>query len=186
MHIYKWTHKETGKTYVGQSIQDPNQRRLEHIAHSRHSEKTYHFHNAIRKYGVDAFDWEVLEYALSIDELNRLEVFYMNKYDSIENGYNLREGGDNRLHSDESKKRMRESQKKAHQRRRENGTEGGWKRKDGGPMKGKTCSEEHKRKVGLANKGKKHSEKTKTKLKLALQGKTWKTIDGKRVWMEKE
>ena len=27
MHIYKWTQKETGKCYIGQSIQEPNQRR---------------------------------------------------------------------------------------------------------------------------------------------------------------
>ncbi len=40
-------------------------------------------------------------------------------------------------------------------------------------MKGKTCSEEHKRKVSLANKGK-------------FKNKTWKLIDGKRVWMEAE
>ena len=121
MHVYKWTHKETGKSYIGQSIQDPNRRRLEHISHSKHSEKTYHFHNAIRKYGVEAFDWQVLEYASTIDKLNQLEEFYINKYNSIENGYNLREGGDNKLHSEESKKRMSEAQKAAHARRRANG-----------------------------------------------------------------
>jgi len=44
------------------------------------------------------------------------------------------------------------SQKEAHAKRRANGTEGGWKRKDGGAMRGKT----HPNKGGTnANKGKK-------------------------------
>jgi hypothetical protein len=30
MHIYKFTHIETGRCYVGQTIQQPNRRRLEH------------------------------------------------------------------------------------------------------------------------------------------------------------
>ncbi len=171
MHIYKWTHKTTGKVYIGQSIQEPNQRRLEHICGSCYTDKSYHFHNAIRKYGVEAFDWEVLDYANNLEHLNELEEKYMKEYNSIEEGYNIRQGGDNRLHSEESKQRMSEAQKAAHARRRANGGDGGWTRRDGGPMKGKTCSEEHKRKVGLANKGK-------------MKGKTWKLIDSRRVWME--
>lgn len=169
MHIYKWTHISSGKCYIGQSIQDPNRRRLEHIANSRKSKKTYHFHNALRKYGIENFNWEVLVYTNSIENLNKLEEYYIEKYNSINTGYNIREGGNNKLHSKESKKRMSESQKTAHKRRRENETEGGWKRRDGGPMKGKV----HPNKRGTsANKGK-------------LKGKTWKLVNGNRVWMEK-
>ena len=171
MHIYKWTHKETGKVYIGQSTQEPNRRRLEHINGARYTNKSYHFHNAIRKYGVEAFEWEVLDYANNLEHLNELEEKYIEEYNCIEEGYNIRQGGNNRLHSKESKQRMSEAQKVAHARRRANGKDGGWTRKDGGPMKGKVCSEEHKRKVGLANKGK-------------LKGKTWKIVNGKRVWME--
>lgn len=35
MHIYKFTHITSGKSYVGQTTQNPNQRRLEHIADSK-------------------------------------------------------------------------------------------------------------------------------------------------------
>jgi len=173
MHVYKWTHRESGKIYIGQSIQDPNRRRLEHISGSRYSKKTYHFHNAIKKYGAEAFDWEVIAYADSLEQLNELEEKYIEKYDCIKNGYNIRQGGSNKLHSEESKVRMCEAQRRAHARRRAAGTEGGWKRKDGGPMKGKKCSEDHKQKIGAAN-------------KTRYTGKTWKVINGKRVWMEKE
>lgn len=173
MHIYKWTHKESGMTYIGQSVQDPNRRRLEHISNARHTKKTYHFHNAIRKYGVDAFDWEVIALALSIDELNYLEDFYIKKFNSIENGYNLREGGKNKLHSNESKKRMSEAQIKAHQRRRELGKDTFTKTKQ---TSGWTWSDEQKEKL----------KPVQEKLKKMLKNKTWKLVDGKRVWMEKE
>ena len=61
MHIYKFTHLASGRCYIGQTTQDPNQRRLEHISGSRYSEKTYHFHNALKKYGVEFFVFEVIE-----------------------------------------------------------------------------------------------------------------------------
>lgn len=173
MHIYKWTHKETGKSYIGQSIQDPNRRRLEHIAHSRHSDKTYHFHNAIRKYGEDAFDWEVIAYATSIKQLNELEEFYINKYDSIKNGYNLREGGSNKVHSDESKKRMSEAQKAAHKRRKELGKDTFVKTKKTSGWK-------------WSNEQKENLKPVQEKLRKMLKNKTWKLVNGKRVWMEKE
>jgi len=152
MHIYKFTHIETRRSYIGQTIQDPNQRRLEHICDSKHNPPTYHFHNALKKYGVDAFTFEVIDSANSIKELNLLEEKYVDQFDSINNGFNIRQPGGNKLHSLESKVRMSESQKLAHARRRVTGTEGGWKRSDSGPMKGKS----HPNKGGTsANKGKK-------------------------------
>lgn len=162
MHIYKWTHIESGRCYIGQSIQEPNQRRLEHICNSRHTPKTYHFHNALKKYGIDAFAWEVIATAESIEELNELEEKYVNLYDSINNGFNIRQPGQNKLHSTESKKRMSEAQKAAHARRKAEGRDGGWKRRDGGPMKDKRHPNKGK---SCANKGKK-------------KGMTWEEIFG--------
>lgn len=138
MYIYKFTHTDTGRSYIGQTVQHPNNRRSEHIARSRNAPRTYHFHNALNKYGIDAFSFEVLAEATTIDELNLLEEMYINQFDSIQNGFNIRKGGNNKLHSQESIERMKVSQLNAHARRRENGTDGGWKRKDGGPMLGKS------------------------------------------------
>jgi group I intron endonuclease len=170
MHIYKWTHITSGKCYIGQSIQSPNQRRLEHINDSKYTTKTYHFHNALRKYGIDTFTWEVIATANSIEELNLLEEQYVTQYDSINNGFNIRQAGNNKLHSKESKQRMSESQKNAHVRRKLEGKDGGWIRKDGGPMKGKS-----------------HPNKGGTKKESVSKGKKgWKMIDGKQVWFYKE
>ena len=47
-------------------------------------------------------------------------------------------------------------------------------------------SEEHCRKISEAKKGKKHSADTRMKISEAIKGKTWKLIDGKRVWISKE
>ncbi len=118
MHIYKFTHIETGRCYIGQTIQDPNRRRLEHVSDSRHKPKTYHFHNALNKYGIDAFTFEVIAEATTLDELNMLEEFYADKFDCYANGYNIRKAGNNKLHSEESKFRMSIAQKAAHSRRR--------------------------------------------------------------------
>ena len=170
MHIYKFTHIETGRCYIGQTIQDPNQRRLEHIANSRYTPNEYHFHNAIRKYGVDAFTFEIIAEAVSIDELNLLEEHFIAQYDSINSGFNIRNGGSNKLHSIESKQRMSEAQKAAHARRRE---------KNGGEEK----HSKHKKHVFTKPMPFKGKEKTKWKNKGT---KSWKLVDGIRVWTIKE
>jgi group I intron endonuclease len=166
MHIYKWTHIASGRCYIGQSTQEPNRRRLEHISHSRYSERTYHFHNALRKYGIEAFTWEVLAHAKDIAELNLLEKQYIQKFDSIDNGFNIRNGGNNKLHSIDSKLRMSEAQKLAHAKRKKEGRSGfirknntyGWK-----------WTEEQKEKL----RGRSY-----------VRGMTWKIINGKRTWLE--
>jgi group I intron endonuclease len=166
MYIYKFTHIETGRSYVGQTIQDPNRRRLEHICDSRHTPRTYHFHNALKKYGIGAFSFEVIAKASSLDELNVLEEKFIVEFDSIANGFNIRNGGGNKTHHPDSIKRMSEAQKAVRAERKINGTDSGWKRKDGGPMKGKA----HPNKGGTSS----------------LKGKTLKMIDGKKRWVERE
>lgn len=121
MHIYKFTHIDTGRAYVGQTTQDPNRRRLEHVCHSNHSPKSYHFHNALNLYGIDAFTFEVIAEATSVEELNSLEIKFIKQFNSIANGFNIREGGGNKTHNPESIERMREAQRAAHARRRAEG-----------------------------------------------------------------
>jgi group I intron endonuclease len=173
VHIYKFTHLESGRCYIGQTVQNPNRRRLEHISGSRYSKKTYHFHNALKKYGIDAFSFEVIAVATTIDELNLLEEQFVEKFDSINNGFNIRKPGNNKTHSVESIERMRSSQRVAHARRKLEGRDTFKKSKK---TSGWTHSEESKAQR------KKWSKITNAK----FIGKTWKVIDGKRVWMEKQ
>lgn len=67
------------------------------------------FYNALNKYGWDNFTWEIFdESAKTQEELNNLEKLYIKKFNVlVPNGYNLREGGSNGLHSEESKEKNR-------------------------------------------------------------------------------
>jgi group I intron endonuclease len=179
MYIYKFTHIETNRSYIGQTVQLPNQRKLEHISGSKYSEKTHHFHNALKKYGVHNFTFEVIATASSLEELNLLEEKYVLEFDSINNGFNIRQPGGNKLHSEQSKIRMSDAQKSAHARRR-NANDGIEKHRTPRSHKGKTglwsYSEE---------KRKRHKEITLISNQ-HCRGKTWKLVDGKRIWMEKQ
>jgi group I intron endonuclease len=186
MNIYKFTHIESGRSYIGQTIQDPNRRRLEHIAASRHSPKSYHFHNAINKYGIEAFTFEVISQASSIDELNLLEAKFIEEFDSINNGFNIRSGGGNKTHNADSLARMSEAQKAAHARRSAEGKDGGWTRADGGGMQGKKHSNEAKQKMSKAAKGRIITADALTKMSAAKKNRTWKIVDGHRKWFDKE
>lgn len=88
-YIYKITNKVNNKVYIGQTRYTVEFRWRQHI-HKK--DKTY-FHNAIHKYGIENFIIEVLE-ECPINQLNSREIFYIAKYDSFNNGYNLTIGGD--------------------------------------------------------------------------------------------
>ena len=75
------------KSYVG-SAKDPQKRFKEHIDGKGNSK----FIRAVKDHGHKAFEWKVLE-TISYSDINdvyRLEDSYINKYNSIQCGYNLR------------------------------------------------------------------------------------------------
>ena len=69
------------------------------------------FYNAIQHYGWENFSHTILMNNLTLEEANKLEEYYIKKYNSIENGFNLNSGGDNKLHSQETKDKMSETRK---------------------------------------------------------------------------
>ena len=119
MHIYKITNRINGKVYIGQTVQkNPKMRWYDHCAAARNNEQQ-HLYQSMRKYGVDAFSWEVIDKADSLEKLNQLETKWIEHYRLLVECYNHRDGGDNSLHSEISKQRMSKAQKAAHARRRE-------------------------------------------------------------------
>lgn len=96
MIIYKATNKINGKVYIGQTIRTLEQRKWQHLDAAKNGCKT-HFYNAIRKYGEENFVFEIIDEASSIQELNELERYYIDKFDTIKNGYNMVDGGDNNV-----------------------------------------------------------------------------------------
>lgn len=95
MIIYKATNKINGKCYIGATTGSLTIRKNVHIYQSKSTSKTTHFHNALRKYGKENFEWVIIRYCADILEMNRMETFYIWLYDTIRNGYNIKAGGNN-------------------------------------------------------------------------------------------
>ena len=86
--IYKVTNKINGKVYIGQSV-DIGRRWHEHMA----AKDDIYFHKAIQKYGVENFEWEVIEKCKKKD-LDEREIYWIEYYDSFNKGYNCTKGGE--------------------------------------------------------------------------------------------
>ena len=144
--IYKITNLVNGKVYVGQSI-DIEKRWMEHkYSHTRLSL----IGRALHKYGIDSFSFEVV-CECDKSELNDKEQEYIAKYDCMHpNGYNLKSGGGQCVvYSEESKRKMSESQK----------LHTGWHH-----------TEETKKKIGDAHRGRKRPVESVEKMRKALTG----------------
>ena len=85
--IYKVTNKINGKVYIGQSV-DIGRRWREHMT----AKDDIYFHKAIQKYGVENFEWEVIEQCKKKD-LDEREIYWIEYYDSYNKGYNCTKGG---------------------------------------------------------------------------------------------
>lgn len=101
--IYKITNNINKKVYIGQS-HDIHQRWYHHqydLNNNKH-ENPY-LQQSWNKYGADNFTFEIIT-ECKPNELNQLEEYYINKYDTFtnrDNGYNLQKGGDYMQLSDE-------------------------------------------------------------------------------------
>ena len=88
--IYKITNNINGKVYIGQS--NSIQRRFsEH--QNRGAASRIPVDVAIQKYGKENFSFEIIE-ECTIEQLNQRETYWINHFNSIENGYNCSVGGD--------------------------------------------------------------------------------------------
>ena len=108
-YIYCITNQINGKRYIGQTRTTIEHRWGQHKADSKTS--NYALYQAIKKYGINNFIIEEVEKieADTMDEiilmLNELEVYYIDKYETIisgNKGYNMTIGGNSTL--DRSKK----------------------------------------------------------------------------------
>lgn len=87
--IYKITNKVNNKSYIGQTRYTVEFRWRQH----QHKKDNAYFHNAIKKYGVENFTVEILE-ECDYKDLDSKEIYYIAKYDTFNNGYNMTLGGE--------------------------------------------------------------------------------------------
>ena len=89
MKIYLITNNINKKQYVGQTVQKLNRRLSKHK-----SAKTY-LGNSIRKYGEENFSVEIIDTALSKEELDKKEIYWIDKLKTKHPlGMNLTDGGE--------------------------------------------------------------------------------------------
>lgn len=134
---------------------------------------------------------------LSSEKAKLIEYFYR-PFENI--GWNINKGGDipppqkgkyhrkGKKHSEETKEKIRQARAKqviTEETKEKLRGKTPWNkgRKDLG---GYTLSDDHKKKIGDAKRGKPISEEHRQKIinsRDKMRGKTWKVIDGKRVWL---
>lgn len=103
--IYLATNRITGKQYIGYTQQSFHKRKIAHKTKSKNGSKLY-FHNAIRKYGWENFDWQMIYEG---DDALSKEPHYILKYETNIRGYNMTSGGEGATgykHSVESKTKI--------------------------------------------------------------------------------
>lgn len=91
--IYKITNKINNKIYIGQS-KDIERRWKQHIASSKNIKCSSYYnplYTDFRKFGIENFDFEILQTFEKYNkiELDKAELSFMKKFNSLQNGYNI-------------------------------------------------------------------------------------------------
>lgn len=121
MVIYKTINLVNGKLYIGQDSKND----------SNYLGSGSLIKKAIKKYGRENFKKEILEHCQTKEELNKREIYWIEKLNTIEEGYNITTGGEGTVgykFTEEQKNKMSQSHK------------------------GKKLTNEHKENIGIASK----------------------------------
>ena len=108
MIIYRAINKINNKSYIGQTTQSLEKRKHRHLDSSNYNK--FIFHKALKKYGLENFDWEILMHCTSKPMLNAAEIFFIDRYNTkVPNGYNLTDGGEGLINpSEETIKKIKQ------------------------------------------------------------------------------
>lgn len=116
MIVYIAKNLINGKKYVGYTTKSLKERIRGHLYKSKNKNDKHYFYlfkSAIRKYGIESFEWEVLSNCSSIDDCCKKEKLYIKELNTISpNGYNTTEGGNGGIQSKDTKFKISESVKK--------------------------------------------------------------------------
>lgn len=137
--IYCIHNLTTGKKYIGQTV-EKLQRRV--VRHFRTVNETK-ISRAIKKYSKYDFVYGIVEEVGDKNLLDEREQYWIKFYDTVENGFNIKEGG-------KCARGFKQSQSSIEKRRLK--------------LIGKSLSEEHKQKISKAHKGKILSKETVDKM----------------------
>lgn len=184
--VYRLVNRVNGKSYIGRTM-DVTKRMWEHknvVKKATGKTKERPIVKAFLEFGFEAFDFEILYESEPFEDrklldkhLDEKEIFYIEKYNSVENGYNLTKGGKGAYGLG---RKIRESwtdeRRKEFSERMKGGNNPCYGKKFVGVKKpkllGKKHSEERRKKISEALKGKGHpqSEETKRKISESTRG----------------
>lgn len=195
--IYLLTNIINNKIYIGQTWNDLN---LRMGIEGKNYKNSVHLYNAIQKHGIENFKYTVLQIVSSQEEANFYEDKYIKDYNSLDPkiGYNIKEGGANGKHSEETKYKISASIKnkkwseealkaKSDAGKKTLGIKRGplseerkelissfskeWHENNEHPMLNKNHTEEAKKKISESLKGRIVTEETKAKRAATLSAK---------------
>lgn len=177
--VYKITNKINNKLYIGITKRPLEYRwNLHKHCANRYKKLWSHLYSAMRKYGIENFEINILKTCYSDKQLYRAEIYFIKKFDTTNRlkGYNISKGGEvstaGRIVSRLTRKKLSLANKK----RFENPIE---RERIATSLKGRIIgprSEEVRAKISLAKLGRKHSEETKLRYSIMRRGKPsgWK------------
>lgn len=186
--IYCHTHIASERRYIGLTKMSMMKRWNRHTYDAlKRSRSKSHFHNAIRKYGKDAFDHEVLQICDSLEEANVAEIQWIEFHDTRNpvRGFNIMKGGSPTQHRAPKNPwdrpeyrakctgRVLSLKQRAAISSRMTGQEksSDVKKKISASLRGRTLSDETKKKISESGKGKILDLETRSKISKSNTGK---------------
>ena len=176
-YIYKITNTVNNKAYIGISVNEPEKERIKrHLS----GQGNRIIAMSIKKYGIDAFAYEILEENVFDELLPEFERAYIAKFNTVSpHGYNLTWGGEvTKKLSPETRRKLSISHKgqnpwnKGKKMPPGYGFRNSEVHKGNTYRKGKTHSTETRRKISKAHTGKKHSDEHRQKISEAYAKRT--------------
>lgn len=146
--IYKITNKFNGMPYIGQTTRPIEERFREHARRDTFLGRT------IKKYGKENFLIEIIEECETLEKLNECEKFWIAYFNCISpNGYNLTEGGEGSIYTDEHRKNLSRAMSG-----------------EKNPHYGKHHTSEAKEQIAASRRGKKLPAETCAKMSISKKG----------------
>lgn len=196
-YLYKITNKVNHKIYIGQT-NNPKRRWEQYKYRSQYPKKyNQYIYYAMHKDGIDNFIMEMVAFSEIKLQVNVAEIYLIKYFNSRDKniGYNINVGGEGgsegRFISEQTRQKLSKAgADRTHTKETKMKIATSHTGIKSGPL-----SEEHKQKLSKIKTGKKISDSARHNISKAkmgdknpairYRGKSWKVINGKRVWMDK-
>jgi len=114
--IYRATNLINGKSYIGFDSNWPSRMYSHYYISSSNKKQHFHIHHAIKKYGWENFNFEVIYQSQDREHtLNIMEPYFIKEYNTFDSGYNQTLGGEGsfgKIQSEENKIKQSNLRKK--------------------------------------------------------------------------